>query len=252
MVNEIEVEASQEYSKGEIETVSVDSVHLNKNQSLLTAELMMHAGTNNIVIPYKIDMGSKGKIMPWHIFKRLFKNSTEDELKNTIKGHIKLKFYNKTVITQLGTCMVMINYKNIKKEVCVFVVPSNSQGLLGMLDTASLKIININIQAVEEECNTNIGNTGESNTTQELPVAEKSCTNMKADSKVNNNINGHNANTNVNSLTNYFFSSPNVEVDKRKSIELMQRIHKVFGNVFNGIGCFKGTFSLPLKPDNTL
>ena len=122
-----------------------------------------------------------------------------------------------------------------------------------MPDTAALKIININIdsiQAEEEGCNTNIGNAGESNTTQEVPVAEKSCTNMKADSKVDNNINGHNAKTNVNSLTNYFFSSPNVEADKRKSIKLMQGIHKVFGNVFNRIGYFEGIFTLQLKPDS--
>ena len=105
-----------------------------------------------------------------------------------------------------------------------FVVPRNGQVLLGMPDTAALKIININIdsiQAVKEECNTNIGDAEESNTTQEVPVVEKSCTNMDADSKVNNNVNGHNINTNVNNLTNYFFSSPNVEADKRKSIELM-------------------------------
>ena len=30
----------------------------------------------------------------------------------------------------------------------------------------------------------------------------------------------------------------------------MQRVHNVFGNVFNGIGCFEGTFSLQLKPDS--
>ena len=41
-----------------------------------------------------------------------------------------------------------------------------------------------------------------------------------------------------------------MEVDKRKSIELMQKIHNVFDNVFNGIGCLKGTFSLQLKPDS--
>ena len=103
------------------------------------AELETHAGTNNIVIPYKIDMGSKGNVMPWHIFKRLFKNVTEDELKKTIKGHIKLRTYNKAVITQLGTCAVMINFKNIKKRCMFFVVPRNGQALLGMLDTAALK-----------------------------------------------------------------------------------------------------------------
>ena len=45
-VNKIELETSQEYSKGEIETVSIDSVHMNKSWSLLTAELETCAGNN--------------------------------------------------------------------------------------------------------------------------------------------------------------------------------------------------------------
>ena len=49
---------------------------------------------------------------------------------------------------------------------------------------------------------------------------------------------------------NYFHSSNNIDADKRTSIAMMQKIHTRFGNVFNGIGCFKGTFSLQLKPDN--
>ena len=125
--------------------------------------------------------------------------------------------------------------------------------LLGMPDTAALKIIVINIdsiQAEKEECSANIGNTMESNTTQEAHVAEKSCINTEADSKVNIKVNGHSNNTNPNTITNYFLSSPNVEADKRKSIELMQEIHNTFGDVFNGIGYFKGTFSLQLKPDS--
>ena len=31
---------------------------------------------------------------------------------------------------------------------------------------------------------------------------------------------------------------------------MMQKIHDTFGDVFNGIGCFKGIFSLQLKPDS--
>ena len=75
---------------------------------------------------------------------------------------MKLKTYNKTVIIQLGTCMVTINYKYNKKNCDVFVVPRNSQALLGMQDTAALKIINVNIDSKEAgimwkgECNTNI------------------------------------------------------------------------------------------------
>ena len=36
---------------------------------------------------------------------------------------------------------------------------------------------------------------------------------------------------------------PNIEVDRRKSIELTQNVH-------NGIGCFEDTFLLQLKPDS--
>ena len=72
VINNIELEISKEYSKGGIEMVSIDSVHMNKYQSLLTAELEMHAGDNKIIVIYKIDTGSKGNIMPWQIFKRLF------------------------------------------------------------------------------------------------------------------------------------------------------------------------------------
>ena len=102
--------------------------------------------------------------MPCHILKRLFKNVTEAELKKTIKGHIKLKTHNITVITQLGTCIVTINFKDIKKRCMFFVVPRNGQMLLGMPDTAALQIININIdsiQAAKKECNINIGNAKE-------------------------------------------------------------------------------------------
>ena len=85
-MHELEVEGVQETQEGEIETVSIDSVHLNKNQSLITAHLKMQAGENIIEIPYKIDTGSEGNIMPLYIFKKLFKNTTEDQLKNPLKA----------------------------------------------------------------------------------------------------------------------------------------------------------------------
>ena len=31
---------------------------------------------------------------------------------------------------------------------------------------------------------------------------------------------------------------------------MTQKIHNTFGNVFNSVGCFKGTFSLQLKPNS--
>ena len=51
-------------------------------------------------------------------------------------------------------------------------------------------------------------------------------------------------------VMNYFLSSPNIEIDKRKSAELTQKINIVFDNVyvFNGIGYF--AFSLQIKHDS--
>ena len=104
----------------------------------------------------------------------------EAKLKKTLK-HIKLKTYNKTVITQLGTCAVVINYKDNKRKCEFFVVPGNDQVLLGMPDTAAPKIININIDCVEVvcmrkvDCNTNMGDTKEAETRQEDLVVMESC-----------------------------------------------------------------------------
>ena len=72
-INELEVEEVQEVSKGEIETVSIDSVHLNKNWPLLRAKLEIQAGGNTIVVPYRVDTGTKGNIMPLFTFKKLYK-----------------------------------------------------------------------------------------------------------------------------------------------------------------------------------
>ena len=52
-VNELEVEGLQEGNEGEIETVSIDSAHLNKNWSLLMEKLGMQSGRNTIVILYR-------------------------------------------------------------------------------------------------------------------------------------------------------------------------------------------------------
>ena len=84
-VNKIEQEMSQEYSEGDIKTVSINSVYMNKNQLMLTAKIEMHASDSKLTIPYKADTRSNGNIMPWYIFKKLFPKVTEAKLK--IKNH---------------------------------------------------------------------------------------------------------------------------------------------------------------------
>ena len=101
--------------------------------------------------------------MPLFKFKKLFKNITEEQLQKSIKGHIRLRTYNKTSIIQLGMCKVVIKFKNIKKRCIFFVVPGNGQALLRMPDTAELKLINVNIDSIQlevAECKTNTGDMG--------------------------------------------------------------------------------------------
>ena len=151
--------------------------------------------------------------------------------------------------------MVVIKFRNIKKRCVFFVVPGNGQVLLRMPDTAALKLINVNIDSIQAEvaeCKTNTGDARKSNITQETHVGEKGCADTDADSKSKHSTNGQNNQDNAYKVTNYFLSSPNVEADKRKSVKLTQEVHNTFGDVFNGIGCFEGTFSLQLKPDSKL
>ena len=51
VINEMEQEMSQEYSRDEIKMVSINSAYMKKNQSMLTTKLYMHAGSNKITIP---------------------------------------------------------------------------------------------------------------------------------------------------------------------------------------------------------
>ena len=134
-------------------------LHFNKNWSVITAHLETHAGESIVEVPYKIDMGSKDNIMPLYLFKKLFKNVTVEELKKSIKNYITLCTYNKINIMQLGTCVVIIKFKNIKKHV-FFVVLGNGQVLIGMPDATSLNIINVNIDSIQAEIAEGKTNTG--------------------------------------------------------------------------------------------
>ena len=123
-----------------------------------------------------------------------------------------------------------------------FVVPGNGQALLRMPHTAVLNIINLNIDSIQAEmaeCKTNRG--------QETHAAAEGCTNMDAGVITTQDANGQNVQNNSNKSINYFYSSNNIDADKRKSSATMQKIYEILGNVFNSIGCFKGTFSLQLK-----
>ena len=126
-----------------------------------------------------------------------------------------------------------------------FVNPGKGQALLRMPDTAVLNIINLNIDSIQKELKNCKANRG-----QEMHTITEDCTNKDAQSAVKQDDNGPQHHSQANTLINYFYSSDNTVADKSKSSAMTQRIHETFGDVFNGIGCFKGTFSLQLKLDS--
>ena len=95
--------------------VSMHSVQLNVNQSIITTNLKMSAGRNSVNIKYNIDMGNDVNIMPTYLLKKQFPNITNERLAETVNKHIPVKTYNKTTITELGTCKVIIEHKKHKK-----------------------------------------------------------------------------------------------------------------------------------------
>ena len=120
VVHEVEIERVPEPNEEDVETVSINSIYLNRNRSLITAHLRMQVSDTTTEIPHKIDTSSEGNIMPLYLFKKLFKNMPDEQLKGSIKGNIKLKMYKGTYITQLGTCAVTIEFKNSKSIMCFF------------------------------------------------------------------------------------------------------------------------------------
>ena len=125
-----------------------------------------------------------------------------------------------------------------------------------MPDMATLNIINLNIDSIQvmtPECKTNRGQETHSiieNCTNKNKTGHKGCKNNSTGIISKQDTNGQSEPSNPNMSINYFYSSNNVDADKRSSSNMMQSIHMRFGDIFNGIGCFKGTFSLQLKPDS--
>ena len=83
VVHAVEVDVSQE--DGKIEVASINTVYLNNKWSLITPDLEMQVSKNTIKIPYKIDTGSEGNLMPLYLFKRLSGHRSIEQLKRSIK-----------------------------------------------------------------------------------------------------------------------------------------------------------------------
>ena len=147
-------------------------------------------------------------------------------------------------------CTVEVEHKNNKKKYRFFLVSRGRQALLGMPDTDALNIIKININSIGAEqakCCTNMHTVWGSGPKQEM-------------------VRGVMCYTNMDSISNSWDNKTKPIVEKKipqkqQSISFQvltmkatrkatQQIHKDFDDVFNGMQCFEGTFSLQLKPDS--
>ena len=127
---------------------------------------------------------------------------------------------------------------------------------MGLPDTDVFKIININIDSKEaevaknKECHTNMKAVQGFHIEQEKDRRWKCYINTDSISKFGNNSKKLKVKTNPNKQTKCFFAGPSSESNKRKGDESTQQIHKEFEDVFNGIGCLEGTFSLQPKSNS--
>ena len=146
--NTIKKAAAHKQEPG-MKMANINSVNFYSNHSAIIADLKTSFNKAAIMVPYKVDVGSDGSIMPFNIFTKLFPRAKMAQL--VVKKHAtKLRTYNHTTITQLGGCKVEIeNNDKCKNKKCIFfLVPGNGEVVLGMLDIELLNIFNINCNTI--------------------------------------------------------------------------------------------------------
>ena len=58
-MNDLEQETAKDSAEDySIDLVNINSIHFNKNCSILTANLKTSVGLNNVMVPYKVDTGN--------------------------------------------------------------------------------------------------------------------------------------------------------------------------------------------------
>ena len=78
--------------------VNINSVNFNSNYFTIIENLKTSSNKAIIMLPYKVDMGIGGIIMPFYVFTKLFPSATTDQLAAT-KDAAMLMTYNCTSYT---------------------------------------------------------------------------------------------------------------------------------------------------------
>ena len=84
---------------------------------------------------FKIDSGACGNLMPLGMYKSLY---SKEPSASTINHSVHLLDNNKQEIKQLGTCIVLVRFRTIKKPVYFYVVSDRLKPIIGVSDALSL------------------------------------------------------------------------------------------------------------------
>ena len=120
-----------------------------------------------------------------------------------------------------------------------FVVPGYTQALLGIPEIELHDKLKIMCDVIEGQ------HTDRKFDPQTMkPPCPLSC---KANTDVEYKSDNADVVNNVPNMADYFRLSINREADKKASQLIMQKIHNIFSNVFEEIGCFEGIFKLQAR-----
>ena len=119
-----------------------------------------------------------------------------------------------------------------------------------MTDTDALNIIKINIHTIGAEqtggsgiCCTNMHTVWRDDLRQEAVRAENCYENTDSISKSNSKTMPM-VESKFSKTIEYFLSGLRHDSSRKRSTEITEQLHIEFEDLFNGIGCFDGTFSL--------
>ena len=149
--------------KVNINSININSITLNSKCSVITANINAWSSQDKLGVPYKVDSGSDGNIIPLNILKKNYTLGPQKKQLAAMKNEsIKLRTYDSSTIAQLGRCTVRKENNNKIKMGSFFVIPRNWQSLLSMPDIQILGILTINCNRIElkeadgpENCKTN-------------------------------------------------------------------------------------------------
>ena len=82
-VHNIEQEPDQCNIEDHIDMVNINSIIFKSKQWAITTNLKLLSSQVSIIMPYKVDMGRDGNIIPSHLYKKLFPRATKEQLAAT-------------------------------------------------------------------------------------------------------------------------------------------------------------------------